>query len=95
MRILGSLFYRTTVEGHFLAARLSFQRNPFTGSPERVAGNGKQYLSDKRITRLFQVPSPGVSESSIGNYRRRAPLDTPHCTFFLCNKYLRKNARRL
>jgi hypothetical protein len=69
MCILGSLFYLTAVEGHFVAARLTFQRNPFSGSPERMAGNGKQYLSDKRITRLFQVPSPSVSESSIGDYR--------------------------
>jgi len=80
MCILGSLFYPTTLKGHFLAGRLKFQRNPFSGSPVRVAGNGKQYLSDKRIARLFQVPSPSVSESPIGNYRRRAPLDTLHCT---------------
>jgi len=93
MCVLGSLFYLTIVEGHFLATRLTFQPNPFSGSPVRVAGNGKQYLSDKRIARLFQVPSPSVSESPIGNYLRRAPLDTLHCTF-LCNKYLRKMAHR-
>ena len=78
MCILGPVFYPTTVTGHFLAGSLTFQRNPFSGSPVRVEGNGKPYLSDRRIARLFQVPSPIVSESPIGNYRRRSPLDTLH-----------------